>query len=87
MQRDLDVSVHIRRYRRALGLSLREVALASRCSKNYVHQAELRKGDCSIYTLGHIADRLEIAPWLLVTYPQWPVPPPCTCPCHSQQEG
>ena len=81
------ITLYIRHHRQDQGRTLVEVATKVGRSTTYLHRAELGQGDLSLYVLQGLADALQVAPWHLAEFVGWPVPTPCTCPCHATREG
>lgn len=84
-----EIRLHLREIRIQRQLSLREVEERTQhaITKSYLHQAEAGACDLTLRRLLWLAEAYQTAPWALAECPAWPVPQPCTCPCHDQREG
>lgn len=83
------ILLHLGATRDRLGLTLREVEerTAKAISKSWLQRAEADLCAIPVHKLLSLANTYNISPHVLVEYVDWPVPKPCTCPCHSQREG
>ena len=88
------IVLHLREARAARGLTLAAVEQAAQaqgevlghCNKSSLQRYELGQVALDVVTLWRLATLYHTAPHLLVEYVGWPVPQPCTCPCHNQRE-
>ena len=78
--------VNIRQVCETARVTLRDLEVTGR-SKSYWQRVWVGQSEVGHRALARLAWLLGTAPQVLVEYPDWPVPPPCTCPCHRQREG
>jgi hypothetical protein len=79
-----DVVIHLQQYRKETGITLRQLESQAKYPRSSLHRFEHKLGTMvsAFEALGRISHTLNIAPWLIVEYPDWPIPVKA-CPCQD----
>jgi len=81
-----EIRLHIREICEARGLTLRVLQDETERSKSYWQRVWVGKAEVGHRALARLARVTQTPPYALVEYVEWPVPKPCTCPCHTSRE-